>query len=209
MKIPPPFGDGIFLFTEQSQITVYRSAVDLLDECTFLSMSTEKYQKNAPQGRTPRFLPYVSIILVRAHILLFAKCVDCASGRQDPKTRTPGGAPTARNSPLCCGRQAAVFLVGYGKLRGSRPTSKLLIALRRGSWKAQEAAMAAHLLWVEFGGSVRKASPHALAERFSNPSPCISSVKKTHKGNTGVQRAPSPLAVFFCEVLALLFSCHC
>ena len=44
---------------------------------------------------------------------------------------------------------------------------------------------------------MRKASPQAFAERFSNPPPCISSVKQTHIGKTGVQRAPSPLAVFF------------
>ena len=34
--------------------------------CTFLSLSKEKYQKNATQGRHPRYLPWESIPLISA-----------------------------------------------------------------------------------------------------------------------------------------------
>ena len=46
-----------------------------------------------------------------------AKESDCAHGRQDPHTRTNGGAPSARNSPLCFCPKSQFILSDKGKPR--------------------------------------------------------------------------------------------
>ena len=68
-----------------------------IDLCTFLSLSREKYQKSATQGRG---LPYETHR--QAHDTFThkgAKVSECAEGRGYPIARTNGGAPSARNSP--------------------------------------------------------------------------------------------------------------
>ena len=97
------------------QIAVYRSADRLMSLSVHGDMKAEV---QALPERTPLkeethgfFLKYPSSY--SAHFFRqWAKEVDRAKSRQDPITRTDGGAPSARSSPLCCGLQVAVFLVG-------------------------------------------------------------------------------------------------
>ena len=66
------------------------------------SLCREKSTKRAPLKEETHgfFLKYPSSYC--AHFFRqWAKEVDRAQGRQDPKTRTNGGAPSARSSPLC------------------------------------------------------------------------------------------------------------
>ena len=72
-----------------------------IDICTFLSLSREKYQKSATQGRPPRCLPYGTHHL-RARdpfAIGVAKESDRAEGRGYQIARTNGGAPSALISP--------------------------------------------------------------------------------------------------------------
>ena len=72
-----------------------------IDMCTFLSLSREKYQKSATQGRPPRCLPYGTHHL-RARdpfAIGVAKESDRAEDRGHPIARTNGGAPSALSSP--------------------------------------------------------------------------------------------------------------
>ena len=70
---------------------------------------------------------------------------DCASGRQDPKTRTLGGAPTARNSPLCF-RPKSLFPCWVKKNRGLLPNGQLtaMAALRRHCGSMANCDLTAH-----------------------------------------------------------------
>ena len=68
--------------------------------CTFLSLSREKYQKSATQGRHPGASLTEPTTCARdpfAH--KGAKESECAEGRGHPMARTNGGAPSALNSP--------------------------------------------------------------------------------------------------------------
>ena len=71
-----------------------------IDMCTFLSLSREKYQKSATQGRPPGASLTEPTTCVRdpfAH--KGAKESDCAEGRGQQRARTNGGAPSALSSP--------------------------------------------------------------------------------------------------------------
>ena len=68
--------------------------------CTFLSLSREKYQKSATQGRPPGASLTEPTTYARdpfAH--RGAKESECAEGRGQQRARTNGGAPSALNSP--------------------------------------------------------------------------------------------------------------
>ena len=83
--------------------------------CTFLSSSREKYQKR----RRVRKKPTVSSLRIHhptaRTTFAMAKAVDRAQGRQDPNTRTDGGAPSARNSPLYFRPRSLLDLSDNGK----------------------------------------------------------------------------------------------
>jgi len=68
--------------------------------CTFLSLSREKYQKSATQGRPPGASLTEPTTCARdpfAH--KGAKESECAEDRGYQVARTNGGAPSARNTP--------------------------------------------------------------------------------------------------------------
>jgi len=68
--------------------------------CTFLSLSREKYQKSATQGRPQGASLTEPTTYARdpfAH--RGAKESECAEGRGHPIARTNGGAPSALTSP--------------------------------------------------------------------------------------------------------------
>jgi len=68
--------------------------------CTFLSLSREKYQKSATQGRPPGASLTEPTTCARDPFAIgVAKESDCAEGRGHPIPRTNGGAPSARKSP--------------------------------------------------------------------------------------------------------------
>ncbi len=64
-------------------------------------------ERKVPKERPVRKKPTVSSLRIHhpyprdSFALNGAKESDCAEGRQNPHARTIGGAPTARNSPLC------------------------------------------------------------------------------------------------------------
>ena len=67
---------------------------------TFLSLSREKYQKSATQGRPPGASLTEPTTYARdffAH--KGAKKSECAEGRGQQRARTNGGAPSALSSP--------------------------------------------------------------------------------------------------------------
>ena len=60
-----------------------------------------------------------------------AKESDCANGRQGPITRTDGGAPSARNSPLCFLPKLLFYLSDKGKpwVAAKRATNRAVVTL--------------------------------------------------------------------------------
>ena len=68
--------------------------------CTFLSLSREKYQKSATQGRPPGASLTEPTTYARDPFAIgVAKESECAEGRGQQRARTNGGAPSARNMP--------------------------------------------------------------------------------------------------------------
>ena len=71
-----------------------------MDMCTFLSLSREKYQKSATQGRPPGASLTEPTTCVRDPFAIgVAKESECAEDRGQQKARTNGGAPSALSSP--------------------------------------------------------------------------------------------------------------
>ena len=71
-----------------------------IDLCTFLSVSREKYQKSATQGRLRGASLTEPTACVRDSFAHGgAKESECAEERGHPIARTDGGAPSAINSP--------------------------------------------------------------------------------------------------------------
>ena len=68
--------------------------------CTFLSLSREKYQKSATQGRPlGASLTEPTTCARDPFARVGAKESDCAEGRGQQRARTNGGAPSALTSP--------------------------------------------------------------------------------------------------------------
>ena len=78
-------------------------------------------ERKVPKERHLRKKPTVSSLRIHhphprdSFALNGAKESDCAQGRQDPRARTNGGAPSARNSPLCFLPKLLFYLSDIGK----------------------------------------------------------------------------------------------
>jgi len=71
-----------------------------MDMCTFLSLSREKYQKSATQGRPPGASLTEPTTYARDPFAIgVTKGSECAEGRGQQRARTNGGAPSALNTP--------------------------------------------------------------------------------------------------------------
>ena len=127
--------------------------------CTFLSLSREKYQKSATQGRPPGASLTEPTTCARdpfAH--KGAKESECAEGRGYQIARTNGGAPSARNTPET--RRRTRKLISHPR-ESAKPASS---ALRRGCGPPATREVTAHKAFLPPGKRARRTGDRILKE---------------------------------------------